>query len=148
MAKTRNADRRRHWEEAIERQQASGQSIVEFCAKEGLSPGSFHAWKRRLRRPPREIGWRSAKQALVPVQVVTLPQRRRETYHLCRSTRQDEQPVPRKARDGHLHTDSHPLQQFRHNPQRDPNRHGENPCPQYAGQTPDDRHSDHDGGRQ
>ena len=53
MAKTSRADRRRYWREKIERQQASGQSIVTFCAKEGLSPASFHTWKRRLRRRPR-----------------------------------------------------------------------------------------------
>ena len=58
MAKTRSADRQRYWREVIERQQASGQSIVGFCAKEGLSPASFHAWKRRLRRPQRETGRR------------------------------------------------------------------------------------------
>ena len=73
MAKTRSADRQRHWREAIERQQASGQSIVGFCAKEGLSPASFHAWKRRLRRPQRETGRKAAKQALVPVQIVSDP---------------------------------------------------------------------------
>jgi hypothetical protein len=70
MAKTSRADRQQYWREAIERQQASGQSIVGFCAKEGLSPASFHAWKRRLRwRPKLETG-RAAKQALVPVQIV------------------------------------------------------------------------------
>ena len=73
MAKTRSEDRRRHWREAIDRQQASGQSIVGFCAKEGLSPASFHAWKRRLRRRQRETGRRSTKQALVPVQIVSDP---------------------------------------------------------------------------
>ncbi len=73
MAKTRSADRQRYWREAIERQQASGQSIVGFCAKEGLSPASFHAWKRRLRRPQRETGRKAAKQALVPVQIVSDP---------------------------------------------------------------------------
>ncbi len=70
MARTRIADRQRHWREAIERQQASGQSIVGFCAKEGLSPASFHAWKRRLRRGRRETGGKAATQALVPVQIV------------------------------------------------------------------------------
>ncbi len=35
MARTRNAERRRYWQEAIGRQQASGQSIVGFCAEEG-----------------------------------------------------------------------------------------------------------------
>jgi hypothetical protein len=73
MAKIRIADRQRYWWEAIERQRASGQSIVGFCSKEGLSPASFHAWKRRLRRPKREIGRRSEKQALVPVQIVSDP---------------------------------------------------------------------------
>ena len=73
MAKTRSADRQRYWREVIERQQASGQSIVGFCSKEGLAPASFHAWKRRLRRPRRETGRKAAKQALVPVQIVSDP---------------------------------------------------------------------------
>jgi len=73
MAKTRSADRQRYWREVIECQQASGQSIVGFCSKEGLSPASFHAWKRRLGRAPRERRRRSAKQALVPVQIVRDP---------------------------------------------------------------------------
>jgi hypothetical protein len=73
MAKVTDANRERCWREAIERQQASGRSIVGFCSKEGLSPASFHAWKRRLRRPWREAGQKAA-QALLPVQVVdTVP---------------------------------------------------------------------------
>jgi hypothetical protein len=43
MAKAMNADRQRYWREVIERQQASGQSIVGFCSTEGLAPASFHA---------------------------------------------------------------------------------------------------------
>jgi len=73
MAKVTSADRQRYWREVIEHQQASGQSIVGFCCKEGLAPASFHAWKRRLRRPQRKTGRRSAKQALVPVQIVSGP---------------------------------------------------------------------------
>jgi len=69
MAKTMIADRQQYWREAIERQQASGQSMVAFCAREGLSPASFHAWKRRFRRPRGKTG-KAAKQALVPVQIV------------------------------------------------------------------------------
>jgi hypothetical protein len=69
MARATNGDRQRHWREVIERQRASGQSIVGFCMKEGLSPASFHAWKRRLRRPRREAGQKTA-QALLPVKVV------------------------------------------------------------------------------
>ena len=73
MAKATKADRQRYWRGVIERQRASGQSIVGFCSKEGLAPASFHAWKRRLGRPKRETGRRSAKQALVPVQIVSDP---------------------------------------------------------------------------
>ena len=73
MAKASRADRQRYWREVIERQQASGQSIVGFCSKEGLAPASFHAWKRRLRRPQHGTGRRSVNQALVPVQIVSDP---------------------------------------------------------------------------
>ena len=60
MATTRSADRERYWREVIERQEVSGESIVGFCAGEGLSLASFHAWKRRL-RPPRRKSGRSTK---------------------------------------------------------------------------------------
>lgn len=73
MARTRSRDRQRYWREVMERQRASGQSIVRFCSKEGLSPASFHAWKRRLRRPQREPDRNSAEEALVPVQIVHDP---------------------------------------------------------------------------
>ena len=73
MAGTSNADRRRSWQEAIERQEASGQSIVGFCARERLSLASFHAWKRRLRRTPHRMRRGEAKEPLVPVQIVTDP---------------------------------------------------------------------------
>ncbi len=59
---TKSADRQRYWREVIERQQASGQSIVGFCSQEGLAPASFHAWKRRL-RPQRGTGRTSVKQS-------------------------------------------------------------------------------------
>jgi hypothetical protein len=70
MAKASRADRRQYWREVIERQRASGQSIVGFCSTEGLAPASFHAWKRRLRRSRRGIERESANQALVRVQIV------------------------------------------------------------------------------
>jgi len=73
MARATNGDRQRHWREVIERQRASGRSIVGFCMKEGLSPASFHAWKRRLRRSRREAGRESGNQALVRVQIVSDP---------------------------------------------------------------------------
>ena len=73
MAKASRADRRQYWQAVIERQQASGQSIVAFCSKEGLAPASFHAWKRRLSRSRRGSERESANQALVPVQIVSDP---------------------------------------------------------------------------
>jgi hypothetical protein len=54
----------------IERQQGSGQSIVGFCAHEKLSPGSFHAWKRRLGWSERNIGLKMGRRSLLPVQIV------------------------------------------------------------------------------
>ena len=72
MAKTSSADRRRYWREVVECQRTSGQSIIGFCSREGLSPASFHAWKRRLRQPRHKNG-RAAEQALVPVQIVADP---------------------------------------------------------------------------
>jgi len=37
------------WRRRIVAQGRSGLSIVEFCRREGVSPASFHGWKRRLR---------------------------------------------------------------------------------------------------
>ncbi len=68
MTRATNGDRQRYWRKVIERQQASGQSIVGFCSKEKLAPATFHAWKRRLRRFRREE--QKAAQALLPVQIV------------------------------------------------------------------------------
>ena len=73
MVKARSADRQQYWREVIGRQRASGQSIVGFCAQEKLAPATFHAWKRRLRRPQRAIGQKATRQALVPVQIVSEP---------------------------------------------------------------------------
>jgi hypothetical protein len=70
MAVAKSADRQKFWRATIERQQASGQSIVGFCAKEGLCAASFHAWKRRFRQPRRAIRSELVKPSLVPVQIV------------------------------------------------------------------------------
>jgi hypothetical protein len=36
------------WRQRIARQRASGLSIAAFCRREGVSPATFHAWKRKL----------------------------------------------------------------------------------------------------
>jgi hypothetical protein len=48
---------------------------VAFCAKEGVSPPSFYAWRQRLRQPPVEQDARTAMPAddlarLVPVRLL------------------------------------------------------------------------------
>lgn len=65
-----SGDRKRYWREVIERQEASGLSIVRFCAREKVSPASFHAWKRRLWQGRRGTGPKTTEQGLVPVQIV------------------------------------------------------------------------------
>jgi hypothetical protein len=39
------------WRQRLERQPASGLSIVAFCQQEGVSEATFHAWKRKLHGP-------------------------------------------------------------------------------------------------
>lgn len=46
-------EKRLYWQEIIDRQGASGVSVREFCAAEGISEPSFYAWRRRLGKPPR-----------------------------------------------------------------------------------------------
>jgi transposase len=52
------------WRQRLLRFERSGLSAVAFCAKEGVSPPSFYAWRRRLQPP--------AEQAahLVPVRLL------------------------------------------------------------------------------
>lgn len=38
------------WMERLARQRRSGLSIAEFCRREGISPPSFYAWRRRLEK--------------------------------------------------------------------------------------------------
>jgi hypothetical protein len=37
------------WRKRLQKQQASGLSVVEFCRRAGLGRATFHAWKRKLR---------------------------------------------------------------------------------------------------
>jgi hypothetical protein len=49
MARTPNLELHALWRERLRRQAASGLTIAQFCAQEGLSSATFHSWKRRLR---------------------------------------------------------------------------------------------------
>ena len=48
MGRTKDPKRESLWRERLQRQATSGLSIAAFCAREGVSCVSFHAWKRRL----------------------------------------------------------------------------------------------------
>ncbi len=49
MARTPNPKLHSTWRDRIDRQQASGLTIAQFCAQEGVARSKFHAWKRRFR---------------------------------------------------------------------------------------------------
>jgi hypothetical protein len=40
--------KRAEWEARIKEQAGSGESVAEFCAKRGLTPGTFSYWKKEL----------------------------------------------------------------------------------------------------
>src|SRR3954452_3645103 len=48
MARTPDPNVHAIWRERIGRQQASGLTIAQFCAQEGIARSKFHAWKRRF----------------------------------------------------------------------------------------------------
>ncbi len=43
------AARNEHWRERIAQQERSGVSVQDFCKQQGLTEGSFYAWRKRLR---------------------------------------------------------------------------------------------------
>jgi hypothetical protein len=48
MARPKDLALERVWRQRLHRQRSSGLSISAFCAREGVTSASFHAWKRRL----------------------------------------------------------------------------------------------------
>jgi hypothetical protein len=52
MARKVNPELQEDWRARLKRQQASGLTVAEFCRQEGVSAGSFFAWKRKLLDPP------------------------------------------------------------------------------------------------
>jgi hypothetical protein len=48
MARPKDLNLELAWRQRLRRQTSSGLSIHAFCAREGVSTVSFHAWKRRL----------------------------------------------------------------------------------------------------
>jgi hypothetical protein len=48
VARPKDLNLERAWRQHLRRQTLGHLSIPEFCAREGVSCSSFHAWKRRL----------------------------------------------------------------------------------------------------
>jgi hypothetical protein len=51
MARPKDPDLERRWRQRLQRRASSGLTVAAFCAREGVSTASFHAWKRRLATP-------------------------------------------------------------------------------------------------
>ena len=62
--RARDEQKERQWRRWIRQWQASGLSVREFCARNGLATASFYHWRRVLERRAPE------RPAFVPVQVV------------------------------------------------------------------------------
>ncbi len=70
MARQRcSAEKEAYWRLAVDQFQTSGLSVRAFCEREGLSPASFYAWRRSLRKRDSE----PAQPRLIPVDVVEPP---------------------------------------------------------------------------
>src|SRR5438128_1608987 len=62
--RARDPEKERQWRRWIARWQTSGSSVTAFCARHGLSPASFYAWRRTL--PQRD----APRTPFVPVRLV------------------------------------------------------------------------------
>jgi hypothetical protein len=67
-----------YWQDLIDRQGASRQSIADFCEDEGISTASFYAWRRRLHSPGRPVPFQAPRSGLVPIRIVQEPTLARE----------------------------------------------------------------------
>ena len=71
MARTPDPKVHEIWRDRIGRQQASGLTIAQFCAQEGIARSKFHAWKRRfhLMGPPDQCPTLPAPSTFLPLTV-------------------------------------------------------------------------------
>lgn len=67
---TPDAAATRRWVERLERFSAGGQSVVAFCAAEGVSQSNFYLWRRRLAQRPATV---LNQPRLVPIRVTPPP---------------------------------------------------------------------------
>jgi hypothetical protein len=48
MAQESNGQLQKTWQNRIDRQRRSGQTVIQFCQQEGVSTPSYYKWKRKL----------------------------------------------------------------------------------------------------
>jgi transposase-like protein len=78
MARRLRTEREIYWQDLIDRQGASKQSIADFCQGEGISTASLYAWRHRLQSSCRPVPSQRPRPALVPVRIVPEPSLARE----------------------------------------------------------------------
>ena len=71
MARTPDPKLHALWRDRVGRQAASGLTIAQFCAQEGVARSKFHAWKRRfwLMEAPVQCPALPAPSAFLPMTV-------------------------------------------------------------------------------
>jgi len=71
----RSVEKEAFWRRVLDRQRRSGLSVREFCQGEGVSEGSFYAWRRELLKrdaaTPDVADNRDTERRLVRVEVVS-----------------------------------------------------------------------------
>lgn len=72
MSRGSNPAKVQQWTDRLERYQKSGQTVSDFCQKEGISAPSFYQWKKQLAGEPNSSKARliagSARQHVQPTQ--------------------------------------------------------------------------------
>ena len=80
MARRPSAAKRREWEQRLRRFERAGQSVIEFCLSEEVSPKSFYRWRQKLDPLPRTRadrhgrGTKPTEAQFQPVVVAAPPQ--------------------------------------------------------------------------
>jgi hypothetical protein len=59
------------WREALQRFGQAGETVVDFCAREGLCVSSFYRWRSLLAKPHEVVGARSARGARASIPALT-----------------------------------------------------------------------------
>jgi hypothetical protein len=71
VSKTSRSQRHALWRDRVRRQQASGLTIAQFCARERCAVSPFYIWKRRLQllEPSDQCPTLPTRSAFLPVTV-------------------------------------------------------------------------------